>query len=224
MCFFKRKKEITDYKTIDSLPKKAITVNISLRQSVNICIIDDDRHSIDGYDKLGFTNVDAHGEARDLKDYSKYQIILCDIQGVANELSSSEEGLAFAKQLKKIYPCTEIYLFTGQNVQNFGDPGDISVIKKPKTKAELAEIFDKSIKNLMDPVYVWRKIYRFLTENYISAKDLVIVEENFVQSYMNGTPLSLSNIESKDSRELLTNIAIFVGTLSAAFTKELCSQ
>lgn len=223
MCFF-RKKELEDYKTIDSIKTNPITISVQLRQKINICIIDDKKYKVDGLSKLGYVKVDVHDKALNIDQYSEYDIILCDISGVANDISNKEEGLAFAKELQKVYPISEIYLFTGQNVQNYGKSDGIPVIKKPKTNSELATYFDSSLKRIADPTYIWNKIYCFLIQNNVKPKDIVVIEDNFVRAYTNGDKFNIPNIPGIQSKDTIDSIARFIGVFAAAYTKELCSQ
>lgn len=222
---FRRKSDLADYRTIESLKPEPNTSILKLRNSVNVYIIEDDpSFTVEGFSKLGYNNVTVHREAEDVAEYKMFDIILCDIHGIANDCSSNEEGLAFAKQLNKLYPCTEIYIYTGQNVRNFGSTDGLPVIHKPKTKAELAEIFDKSIRNMIDPSYIWNKFYRFLYENKIKPKDIVLIEDRFVRAYEGKTRFDVPQIARGDINDAVSNAARFVGIAAAAFTKEICSQ
>ena len=223
MCFF-RKNSLDDYKTVDTIKKAVVTLSIQLRQKINICIIDDKKYPIDGLSKLGYINVDVHDKALDIEQYGKYQIILCDISGVASEISGKEEGLGFAKELQKMYPCTEVYLFTGQNVMNYGRPDGLPVIKKPKSNSELASYFDQSLKQLTNPEYVWGKIYNFLIQNNVRAKDIVQIEDSFVRAYSNGDKFDMPNLPNIQMKDTLSTIARFIGVFAATYTKEICTQ
>lgn len=226
MCLFRKEKPLSEYKTIETLDiNNRFCLSLQMRESIRVCIIDDEKYPLDGFKKLGYKNVSVHEKAGDLADYSEYQIILCDIRGVGTEYSNNEEGLAFAKQLKKMYPLTEIYIFTGQNVQNFGKTDGIEVIKKPKSSAQLASYFDSSLKRLCNPIFLWQKISSYLIENNIKPKDQVIIEDNFVEAVKHGKQFSLNNVSKTAIQQTnLDVIARFVGVLLGSFTKEICSQ
>lgn len=220
MCF---KTRLNDYLSVNDIKYSLMPITVETRKKFKICIIDDAGYPKDGFDKLGYVNVDVHTKAHKLEDYAKYQIILCDVQGVGTQFSP-EEGLAFAKQLKQVLPGIEILLFTGQNVKNYGDSDDLEVLKKPKYKNELALKFDDCIKNLTNPVKLWGKLYKYFTTNNVSSKDLVILEDRFAKSFKKNSSFSLDGlwIATSFNKESAKYIAELVGTVAAAYTKELC--
>lgn len=221
MCF--RKKGLDEYKTIDSIKQKLVPISYELRQNINICIIDDKKYKCDGLVKLGYTSIDIDDKARNIDEYSNYHIILCDISGIASDISNKEEGLALAKELQKVYPFTEIFLFTGQNVQNYGKADGIPLIKKPKTNSELSTYFDECLKKFVNPQYLWNKLFKYLIANNVGAKDLVVIEDNFVRAYSQGIQFKMPNIPSIENKDSLASIARFIGVFAASYTKEICN-
>lgn len=220
MC--RRRITLDLYQTIDSIKGEKIPKVLDNREKVKICIVEDDKtFTNEGFDKLGYKNVSIHREALNISNYKDFDIILCDIKGIANEFSD-EQGLAFAKELKKVYPMCEIYIYTGQNVKNYGATDDIPVIHKPKSKTELAEYFDQSVARMLSPKCIWDKLYIYLTSNKISAKEIVKIEDSFVKSVRDNAEFK-PNVDSS-LQTVLDTASRLLGIFAAAAAKELCNQ
>ena len=137
MCFWKNKKrDLDNYKTIEEL-KNVNVLPTQYRSRIRICVIDDEGYDPRGLNKLGYTNVETQKYTKPIDKYGKYDVILCDVLGLAHDISVKEEGYAFAKELNKNYPFCTVVLYTAQNPNNFPKDNPLKVIRKGSLKSKV---------------------------------------------------------------------------------------
>lgn len=187
---FKRVKKINDLYTIEDLENsrnKIKVISIKDKKNVKIVIIDDEGFDDSVLKSLGYLDIDIKIKYNKLSDYEGYDIIFCDINGVAKELDPVYQGAALAKLIKKTYPSKIVIIFSSkdQNLSfhKFSDHVD-GIIPKNLKNSEIAEIIDNYIEILNDPIERWKNFRKRLLEQGTSAKNIALLEDCYVRGIL----------------------------------------
>lgn len=173
--------------SISCLKDQKISSEIKVnRNNVKICVVDDEGFDIDKVHSLGYIQVDRKLRFENIGDYEKYDIILCDIEGVGNELDSIRQGLAVAEQIKFVYPEKIVLIYSGKNIEAYGErPANIDgVLSKVESTTELVKSIDRYYKESIDPIIVWEKTRQQMLNAGIATKTIAIVEDLYCVSML----------------------------------------
>lgn len=173
--------------SISVLKERKISSNIEINRSdVKICVLDDEGFDIEKVHSLGYIKVERKLQFENIGDFEKYNIILCDIEGVGNQLDSVRQGLAVAEQIKSMYPDKIVLIYSGKNIESFGEmPANIDgVLSKVDSTTELVKKLDAYYKESIDPVAVWEKIRQQMIDSGIATKTIAIVEDQYCNSVL----------------------------------------
>lgn len=173
--------------SISSLKEQKVSSEIKVnRNNVRICVIDDEGFDIDKVHSLGYIQVDRKLRFENIGDYEKYDIVLCDIEGVGNEFDSVRQGLAVAEQIKSVYPEKIVLIYSGKNVESYGEkPDNIDgVLNKVGPATELVKQLDKYYKESVDPVMTWERTRQQMLEAGIATKTVAVVENQYCRSML----------------------------------------
>jgi len=188
--FFKRKKEIKDYMTIDDLENsrdKLKKVTIKDKKNVRILFLDDEGFDDEVLKSLGYLDIEVKEKYEKLSDFENFDIIFCDINGIAKEIDEVYQGAALAKLVKKTYPSKMVFIFSskqqGLDFYKFANEVD-GMIPKNLKNSELAEKIDEYINILNDPVESWKNLRRKLAEQGTSPKYITILEDYYVRGIL----------------------------------------
>ena len=168
--------------SISSLKEQKISFEIKVdRKKVKICVVDDEGFDIDKVHSLGYIQVDRKLRFENIGDYEKYDIVLCDIEGVGNEFDSVRQGLAVAEQIKSVYPEKIVLIYSGKNVEAYGEmPANVDgVLSKVESTTELVKQLDKYYKESIDPIMAWEKTRQQMLNAGIATKTIAIVEDQY---------------------------------------------
>ena len=83
-----------------------------------MCVIDDEGFEKESLLNLKFGEIYVMDEFRNMNDFEHYNVILCDIKGVGSELDNQLEGIALAREIKKLYPDKIVIQYSGQAVHD----------------------------------------------------------------------------------------------------------
>lgn len=162
MFYFGKKKK---FKSIYDLSNLEFSTDLSYdRKKFKILIIDDEGFNQDQKDylvSLGYKDIDVEYDYEKMEKYVPYDIILCDINGVAKSLNQTFQGAALAKKIKTTYSDKIVALFSAAEydlsfVPYYASVDDIFV--KNISLDQLSEKLDNYIKMLKDPCYKWKNI------------------------------------------------------------------
>jgi len=188
--FFKRKKEINDYMTIDDLENsrdKLKKVTIKDKKNVRILFLDDEGFDDEVLKSLGYLDIEVKEKYEKLSDFENFDIIFCDINGIAKEIDEVYQGAALAKLIKKTYPSKMVFIFSskqrGLDFYKFANEVD-GMIPKNLKNSELAEKIDEYINILNDPVESWKNLRKKLAEQGTSPKYITILEDYYVRGIL----------------------------------------
>lgn len=173
--------------SINTLKDQSISSKIKVdRKKVKICVVDDEGFDIEKVHSLGYIQVERKLGFENISDYEKYNIILCDIEGVGSEIDSVRQGLAVAEQIKSVYPEKIVLIYSGKNVESYGElPSEIDgILAKMESTANLVKKLDEYYKESIDPIVVWEKTRIQMLHAGIATKTIAIVEDKYCNSIL----------------------------------------
>lgn len=179
----------TDLKTIASVEEQRIDLRIKIpRETIKVCVIDDEGFDINMLYDLGYKNIRKKIQFESMDEYEDYDIILCDIEGIGINVDVDKQGLAVAEQIKDVYPEKVVLLYSGKNVETFGEmPKNLDgYLRKQSSMSELAKSLDAYYKQSIDPIYVWKKTRDEMLNNKISTKTVAFLEDRYCRSLLEG--------------------------------------
>lgn len=191
MNIFKKKQKVNDLYTIEDLEKardKIKSVSIREKKNFRIVIIDDEGFDDEVLKSLGYLDIDIKEKYEKISDYENYDIIFCDINGIARDLDPTYQGAALAKLIKKTYPSKIVIIFSSkdQSLDFYKFSNDVDdIIPKNLKNAEIAEIIDKYIEVFNDPIERWKNFRRKILEQGTTLKSVALLEDCYVRGILN---------------------------------------
>ena len=204
MNIFKKKQKVNDLYTIEDLEKardKIKSVSIREKKNFRIVIIDDEGFDDEVLKSLGYLDIDIKEKYEKISDYENYDIIFCDINGIARDLDPTYQGAALAKLIKKTYPSKIVIIFSSkdQSLDFYKFSNDVDdIIPKNLKNAEIAEIIDKYIEVFNDPIERWKNFRRKILEQGTTPKSVALLEDCYVRGILNHDDTT-KNMEEKKS-------------------------
>lgn len=190
MNIFKKNKKVNDLYTIEDLENsrdKIKAVSIKEKKNIRIVIVDDEGFDDEVLRSLGYLDIDIKEKYEKISDYENYDIIFCDINGIARNLDQFYQGAALAKLIKKTYPSKIVIIFSSkdQSLDFYKFSNDVDdIIPKNLKNAEIAELIDKYIEILNDPIERWKNFRKKILEQGTSPKIVAILEDCYVRGIL----------------------------------------
>ena len=187
---------IDDLLTIDDLKKNQTKIHhISQKdkRNVKIVFLDDEGFDTDLLKNLGYLDVHKMYKFNEMDDFEKFDIIFCDINGIAKEIDETFQGAALAKMIKETYPEKVVIIFSAkQQYLTFNDYGNYvdDVIYKNITISELSEKINHYIDTLINPINFWENIRKQLISQNVSTKEISKLEHFYVKSMLDNKDYS----------------------------------
>lgn len=214
MNLFQRGKNVNDLLTIDVLEKSRDKIkNVSIRdkKNIRIVIVDDEGFDDEVLKNLGYLDIDVKLKYEKLSDYENYDIVFCDINGIAKEIDQTYQGAALAKLIKKTYPSKAVIIFSSkeQSLDFYKFKNDVDeIIPKNIKNSEIAEIIDKYIEIINDPIERWKNFRKKLSEQGTSPKDIALLEDCYARGILKkeDTTKTMENIK----KGVTSSIASFI--------------
>ena len=129
----------------------------------------------------------------------EYPIILCDLQGVGLQLASDMQGAYLIEEIKRNYPEKAVIAFTGgsanSNIARRAELAADDYLKKDASIEDWRDVLDKHIRNLSDPIYVWKQLRVRLVKAGIAPVELMKLEHAYVSTIKNGAQATKAAIE-----------------------------
>lgn len=213
MKLFQKKKKVNDLLTIEDLEKSRDKIkNVSIRdkKNIRIVIVDDEGFDDEVLKNLGYLDIDVKLKYEKLSDYENYDIVFCDINGIAKEVDQTYQGAALAKLIKKTYPSKTVIIFSSkeQSLDFYKFKNDVDeIIPKNIRNSEIAEIIDKYIEIINDPIERWKNFRKKLSEQGTSPKDIALLEDCYVRGIL----------KNEDTTKTMENIKAGVTSSIASF-------
>ncbi len=220
----KRKQKLDDLLTIDKLKGKNIklgTVDMKEKKNVKILFVDDEGFDTQVLQNLGYLDIQKmykyDNESR-MDEFEKYDIIFCDINGIAKELDSVYQGAALAKLIKQTYPSKIVVIYSAKQqyltFNSYYEEVD-DVIVKNVPPADLANKINIYINKLNDPIEFWNNIRKQLINKNISSTDISLLEHYYVKSLLDKKDYTKDINNINDGNILSTATAIITAITSA---------
>lgn len=208
----------TDLKTIASVEEQRIDLRIKIpRESIKVCVIDDEGFDINMLYDLGYKNIRKKIQFESMDEYQDYDIILCDIEGIGINVDVDKQGLAVAEQIKNVYPEKVVLLYSGKNVETFGEMPKIidGYLRKQSSMSELAKSLDAYYKQSIDPINVWEKTRDEMLNNKISTKTIAFLEDRYCRSLLEGKEYLYNNADINETEIFsVENISKYIEILA----------
>ena len=187
-----------------------------LKKESEILIIDDEEFTLlDDLKKHEFS-IEYKSDITSLKDVEQYPIILCDIHGVGKFLGSSKEGAYLVYLIKEKYPSKVVISYTADTTspdsQKYLHYAD-NVIPKGTSIEDWASLLNDAIKNISNPVNVWKKIQLELIKANVSTRDIACLEDGYVKAIKKGEFDSLKKLNQGESGIVASIIEIAIHSL-----------
>lgn len=157
------------------------------RNKVKICFIDDEGYSsLDKLTALGYKNITVKYEFNDLEEFSDFDVIFCDIQGIGKNIYPKYQGYDVAVELKKKFPSCIVFIYTGKDLSQYPPlPNGIKYISKQTTMKDIVAILDNSCEYLWNPIVAWKMIENDLRSKNTPNKYIAYLEDRFFTSIAN---------------------------------------
>lgn len=170
-----------------------------LRRSVNIAVVDDQPFAPEHNLKNNQFQISTFTDIHKVEQLADYPIVLCDLQGVGLQLASDMQGAYLIEEIKRNYPEKAVIAFTGgstnSNMSKRAAQAADDYLRKDASIEEWRDVLDKHIRNLSDPVYVWKQFRNRLVKAEISPLELLKLEHAYVSSIQSGSDATRKAIE-----------------------------
>lgn len=181
-------------------PKKLSALRVSLqdgarlKQNTQIAIIDDQPFPKASTLRNHKFNITELGDIRSVDQIAEYPIIVCDIRGVGQALSSDLEGAHLVAEIRKAYPDKYLVSYSGAQFDiTYNDPlrsVDASIAKDAPTEQWVA-ILERGIETVTNPRERWVRVRRNLLDRGIETHEVFNLEQGFIKA-----------IEKKDASQI----------------------
>jgi len=159
-----------------------------LRQQSQIVIIDDKieemSHIVRGLRSNGF-NIVTRKDVASIKDVASYDIVISDIQGVAQDIDGDEQGYGFIRQVSKNYPLKGVGVYSGISYTLKDGIEGLIVIQKDDSVQTWCDNLDAKLQEIKNPTEVWTWIAKKLVYNRISTRLIAKIEDDYVDRILN---------------------------------------
>lgn len=158
------------------------------RKKVSIGVIDDKTFEAkQNLENLGY-NITFLSDPQRLNVVVPHHIILCDLQGVGQQLDTKKQGAFIIGEIKRNYPEKFVVAYTGgtldhQVAREAMDRAD-SFQRKDANIEEWRDKLDDMIQRLLDPVEVWKRQRIALANTDADTLDILKLEDAYVTSVL----------------------------------------
>lgn len=196
--FLKKGRRYESISDAASLPLKEV------KKRVKIVVIDDEEESFpwkllqeSEYNIEWWPNV-GHQELEQLEN-REFDIIILDIQGIADEQLSPNDGLGILEHLKKVNPNQIVIAFSGHSYDldkvPFWKMADDS-LKKPVNIIKCKEVLDKLIEERIRIKYYWEEIVALLNQEEVPKNAPKELQHEIAVALQNNSELDIRKIKS----------------------------
>ncbi len=161
-----------------------------LRRSIRIAVVDDQPFAPEHNLKNNQFQIATYTDIHKVEQLEEFPIVLCDLQGVGLQLASDLQGAYLIEEIKRNYPEKAVIAFTGgstnSNISKRAALAADDYLKKDASIEEWRDVLDKHIRNLSDPVYVWKQLRIRLIKADVTPLELLKLEHAYVSSIKSG--------------------------------------
>ena len=191
------------------------------KKHARIVVIDNEQvdNMVSNLCAAGYGDVTALKNIVSLEEVEKYDLVLIDVKGIGVKFlkgtkSASLEGLAMAREIKRQYPSKKVIVFSAM-LQEWEDNYIIHDIVdgsfvKDGDISERNKKIDLCIRQLVDPVCLWKKSRLFLLEQGVPIHDVAKLESKIVHAILKKRALPEIDIE-----KVVGNAVAMVGLIKS---------
>ena len=167
---------------------------VNLRHNIRIAVIDDEGFPPIDNLRSNHYNITLLDDLTDIYQVEPYHILLCDLKGVGTRLNPTLQGAHIIKEVKENFQDKITIAYTGGSESNLIQQS-ISIadryLQKDSDLDTWCETLDDSIKKLVDPIAVWKKIRQRLLDNGATPFHIALLEDCYVRHYHQGQEQSI---------------------------------
>lgn len=176
------------YNCADLATAKRAFDTLSARSKIKVLVIDDDGFVYLNELRNENFNITVIEDIEDYNAVEVYPIVICDIKGVGHKFNKEKEGAYVVRELKKRYPFKQFAVYSAgadYKVESMNDLEGIKRIKKDVSMDLWCSYIDELIRLASDPIEIWKSIRDFLLSKDVPIKDVMLLEDNFVDICIN---------------------------------------
>jgi len=126
------------------------------------------------------------GDINSIDEVSDFNIVLCDLQGVGTRMNSKGQGAYIIDEIKRHNPEKFVVAYTGGSLDDSitvraQDHSDF-FLKKDADIDDWRDTLDNIIRELSDPILVWRRQRDALVEADVPTLEILKLEDAYVKS------------------------------------------
>lgn len=160
------------------------------RKSIPIAVIDDQPFAPEHNLKNNNFQISTFKDIQNITQIADFPIVLCDLQGVGLQLGGDLQGAFLIEEIKRNFPEKAVIAFTGgsaiSGISRRAAAAADDNLRKDASIEDWREVLDKHIRNLSDPVHVWRQMRLRLVKADVTPIELVKLEHAYVNSIQKG--------------------------------------
>ena len=169
-----------------------------MKENIKILVIDDEEFPLLENLKRHEFNITHKSDIDCFTDVEPYHIILCDINGVGKFLGSTHGGAYLGTQIKSQYPNKIVISYSAnpaslQENQNYTIHVDRSLGKGTSIE-DWASTLTEYVKQLCDPVNVWKHTVITMINAGISTARIAEYESQYVKVILSGKEANLNQL------------------------------
>ena len=199
-------------------PKKLSALRVALqdpahlKRNTQIAVIDDQAFpKVEALRNHKF-NIIELGDIKSVDQVAAYPIVVCDIRGVGQSLSSDLEGAHLISEIRKSYPDKFLVTYSGAQFDITYNESlrsvDASIAKDASTEQWVA-VLERGLEKITNPKERWIRLRRTLLDRGVEIHEVFSLEQRFIKA-----------IEAKDASKLTTSgIPEEAKEIVAAFAK-----
>ena len=180
-------------KSLKDIQPKVDVTRVYDRSKVKILVIDDeDFIYLNGLRDNGFSiRYVSDGQMAEIAE--AYDIVICDVQGVAKNLSERKQGAHLIKEMKLIYPFKTVIAYTGKP-NNAAINRDLrkadDLYGKDLDLEDLLDNLDREVRKFQDVKTLWKRLRDFLISNNVDTYTIARLEDKYVEIINKGGNMS----------------------------------
>jgi hypothetical protein len=216
-------KEMLTLQDLENHLTDKFIVTTTMRKNTKILIIDDKGFDEDPLKSVGFLDITKIYDHSNIDEYVCYDIILCDVNGVAVKLDTTYQGAALAREIKNKYPDKMVVIYSAFpqkiTLSEYAKCVD-DIIDKDLSPSMIANKLDGYIKSLKDPISFWKKAKKELMSIEISTKNVSLLEHYYVKSILKNKKYTKNIIDlgsyllpADRVKVILDSVVLLVGML-----------
>ena len=179
---------------------------IVIRGIANVLIVDNEVQSgmpmKESLQKHGFKNVEYYTALERITDVEKFDVILCDIQGVGESLGF-KDGFELATEIKRLYPSIGIIAFSANNIGKINKTLIDDVLSKDVRLKNRNERIDAVAQKVFNPIEAWYIFRNRLLDTKVSIHTIAQLENLYVKKR-----IKRESLTEEDVRKFLNDISI----------------